>query len=135
MMDPEKIAHWQAADAAFDQWLDLPQTERDAWLATQPLPEPVRRRLVQLITAHERPRASLDPTSSDLAGCRLGAWTLDTELGRGGMAVVYRAERVDGMARQPAAVQILTLGALGAPRPETTDTRRVGKECVSTWRT
>src|SRR3546814_4545785 len=58
MMDPEKIAHWQAADAAFDQWLDLPQTERDAWLATQPLPEPVRRRLVQLITAHERPRAS-----------------------------------------------------------------------------
>src|SRR3546814_17492044 len=55
MMDPEKIAHWQAADAAFDQWLDLPQTERDAWLATQPLPEPVRRPLVQLITAHERP--------------------------------------------------------------------------------
>src|SRR3546814_10096200 len=55
MMDPEKIAHWQAADAAFDQWLDLPQTERDAWLATQPLPEPVRRRLVPLITAHERP--------------------------------------------------------------------------------
>src|SRR3546814_4023809 len=85
MMDPEKIAHWQAADAAFDQWLDLPQTERDAWLATQPLPEPVRRRLVQLITAHERPRASLDPTSSDLAGCRLGAWTPDTELGRGGI--------------------------------------------------
>src|SRR3546814_12027460 len=65
-------------------------------------------------SAHERPRASLDPTSSDLAGCRLGAWTLDTELGRGGMAVVYRAERVDGMARQQAAVKILTLGALGA---------------------
>src|SRR3546814_8798870 len=79
MMDPEKIAHWQAADAAFDQWLDLPQTERDAWLATQPLPEPVRRRLVQLITAHERPRASLDPTGSDLAGCRLGAWTRSEE--------------------------------------------------------
>src|SRR3546814_10570617 len=33
--------------------------------------------------------------------------------GRGGMAVVYRAERVDGMARQQAAVKILTLGALG----------------------
>src|SRR3546814_19549048 len=30
------------------------------------------------------------------------------------MAVVYRAERVDGMARQQAAVKILTLGALGA---------------------
>src|SRR3546814_11428429 len=30
------------------------------------------------------------------------------------MAVVYRAERVDGMARRQAAVKILTLGALGA---------------------
>src|SRR3546814_11452633 len=69
MMDPEKIAHWQAADAAFDQWLDLHQTERDAWLETQPLHEPVRRRLVQLITEHERPRASLDQTGSDLARC------------------------------------------------------------------
>src|SRR3546814_19588974 len=118
MMDPEKLAHWQAADDAFDQWLDLPDSEREAWLAAQPLPEPVRRRLVQLITAHERPRASLDPAGSNLAGCLLGDWKLDTELGRGGMAVVYRAERVDGMARQQAAVKILTLGPLGAPRRE-----------------
>src|SRR5690606_25162865 len=114
MMDPEKLAHWQAADAAFDHWLDLPDSERDAWLATEPLPEPVRRRLVQLITAHQQPRASLDPAGNNLAGCRLGEWTLDTELGRGGMAVVYRAWREDGMARQQAAVKILTLGALGA---------------------
>ncbi|MGY1426589.1 protein kinase domain-containing protein [Lysobacter sp. A289] len=115
-MDPEKIAHWQAADAAFGQWLDLPETEteREAWLAAQALPEPVRRRLVQLITAHERPRASLDPGGSNLAGCRLGDWTLDSELGRGGMAVVYRAWREQGMTRQKAAVKILTLGALGA---------------------
>src|SRR5690606_2341533 len=91
MMDPEKIAQWQAADAAFDHWLDLPDSDRDAWLASQALPEPVRRRLVQLITAHERPRAALDPAGDNLAGCRLGDWTLDTELGRGGMAVVYRA--------------------------------------------
>src|SRR5690606_16233460 len=113
-MDPEKIAQWQAADAAFDRWLDLPDSERDAWLANEALPEPVRRRLVQLITAHERPRAALDPAGDNLAGCRLGDWTLDTELGRGGMAVVYRAWREEGMARQQAAVKILTLGALGA---------------------
>src|SRR5690606_23576235 len=113
-MDPDKLAHWQAADAAFDQWLDLSATGREAWLAKEELPEPVRRRLVQLIAAHERPRASLDPAGSNLAGCRLGDWTLDTELGRGGMAVVYRAWREEGMARQQAAVKILTLGALGA---------------------
>ncbi|MFC3716625.1 serine/threonine protein kinase [Luteimonas soli] len=113
-MDPEKLAHWQAADAAFDQWLDLSDHERDDWLARRALPDPVRRRLVQLIAAHRNPTAVLDPSGSDLAGRQLGDWTLDTELGRGGMAVVYRGWRTDGMARQQAALKVLTLGALGA---------------------
>ena len=113
-MDPEKLAHWQAADALFDQWLDLPVDERDGWLAAQTLADPVRRRLARLVGAHCRPQAGLDPTGSNLAGARLGDWALDSELGRGGMAVVYRAWREEGMARQQAAVKILTLGALGA---------------------
>ena len=112
-MDPEKLAHWQAADALFDQWLDLPEDERDAWLAAQAPADPVRRRLDRLIGAHRQPRAGLEP-GDDLTGHHLGAWTLDSELGRGGMAVVYRAWREQGMARQEAAVKILTLGALGA---------------------
>lgn len=113
-MDPEKLAHWQAADALFDQWLDLPATQRPSWLARQDAEPPVLLRLEQLIAAHQRPRASMDPAGGDLAGCQLGDWTLETELGRGGMAVVYRAWREQGMARQQAAVKILTLGALGA---------------------
>lgn len=113
-MDPDKLAHWQAADALFDQWLDLPQDERSAWLEARDVAPEVRGRLGQLIAAHERPRAAMDPGGSNLAGCRLGEWTLDSELGRGGMAVVYRAWREEGMVRQQAAVKILTLGALGA---------------------
>ncbi|MFZ7095979.1 protein kinase domain-containing protein [Luteimonas dalianensis] len=112
-MDPDKIAHWQAADALFDQWLDLPASERDAWLAAQTLPEPVRRRLARLVAAHLQPRGGMDPAGSNLTGNRLGDWTLDSEIGRGGMAVVYRAWREQGIARQQAAVKILTLGALG----------------------
>ena len=112
-MDAETLAHWRAADTAFDQWLDLPEGERDSWLAAQALPAPVRRRLEQLLAAHRQPRASLDPGGGDLSGCRLGGWTLETELGRGGMAVVYRGWRELGMARQQAAIKILTLGALG----------------------
>lgn len=113
-MDSEELSHWQAADAAFDRWLDLPENERDAWLAGESLPEPVRRRLVQLIAAHLRPSAALDTGRGNLAGSRLGDWTLDSELGRGGMAVVYRAWREDGFARRQAAVKILTLGAMGS---------------------
>src|SRR5690606_41781532 len=110
----EPLAHWQARARAFDRWLHLPDAGRDAWLAAKDLPVPVRRRLVQLIAAHEQPRVALDPAGSNLAGCRLGDWTLDTELGRGGMAVVYRAWREDGMARPQAAVKLLPLGAWGA---------------------
>ena len=113
-MDPEKLAHWQAADALFDQWLDQPAAERAAWLARREAEPAVLQRLQQLIAAHQRPRASMDPAGSDLSGCQLGDWTLESELGRGGMAVVYRASREQGMARQQAAVKILTLGALGA---------------------
>lgn len=112
-MDAETQAHWRAADAAFDQWLDLPHDEREAWLAAQTLPAPVQRRLEQLLAAHRQPRASLDPCGGNLAGCRLGGWTLEIELGRGGMAVVYRGWREQGIAWQQAAIKILTLGALG----------------------
>ncbi|MGY0634721.1 protein kinase domain-containing protein [Luteimonas sp. A478] len=112
-MDPDQLAQWQAADALFDHWLDLRPAERDAWLAGQDPEPPVRQRLEQLIAAHQRPRATMDPTGSNLSGCQLGDWTLESELGRGGMAVVYRAWREQGMARQQAAIKILTLGALG----------------------
>ncbi len=117
-MDAENIAHWQAADAAFDQWLDLPEERRAAWLAALALPVPVRTRLQQLIAAHQRPHAALDPAGGNLRGSRLGDWTLEEELGRGGMAVVYRGWREQGMARQQAAIKILTLGALGAGGPD-----------------
>src|SRR5690606_5504687 len=113
-MDPDKLAQWRQADALFDQWLDLPESGRDAWLAAHTAPDPVRRRLEQLIAAHLQPSAALDPASGSLAGRRLGEWTLEGELGRGGMAVVHRAWRERGTARQQAAVKVLTLGALGA---------------------
>lgn len=112
-MDPDELAPWQSADALFDQWLDLPSAGRAAWLARLDAPAPVLHRLQQLIDAHERPRAGMDPAGGDLAGCQLGDWKLESELGRGGMAVVYRATREQGMARQQAAVKVLTLGALG----------------------
>ncbi|MBB6065786.1 serine/threonine-protein kinase [Pseudoxanthomonas broegbernensis] len=113
-MDAEALAQWRIADALFDQWLDLPEAGRDAWLAAQAPDPPVRRRLERMIAAHRRPDAALDARDGGLAGRRFGDWTLEEELGRGGMAVVHRAWREQGMARQQAAVKVLTLGALGA---------------------
>src|SRR5690606_18513149 len=47
-----------------------------------------------------------------LRGRRLGRWELESEIGRGGVAVVYRALSFEGPPGQCAAVKILTLGAL-----------------------
>src|SRR5690606_17843784 len=88
--------------------------EREAWLQAQDLPAPVRQRLAQMIAAHRRPQAALEPAGQGLAGRRLGDWTLAGELGRGGMSVVHRAWREVGASRQEAALKVLTLGALGA---------------------
>src|SRR5690606_19351408 len=47
-----------------------------------------------------------------LVGQRLGRWRLQEEIGRGGMAVVYRATAEDGAEGQVAAVKVLTLGSV-----------------------
>lgn len=54
----------------------------------------------------EVPTVSLEEKSA-LAGQVLGAWRLLEEIGRGGMGVVYLAERADGAYTQRAAVKLL----------------------------
>lgn len=113
-MTPEQLQQWQAADAAFETWLELDEAQRDAWLAAQDLTEPVLSRVLRMIEAHVKPNLALDPLCEELAGCQLGDWVLERELGRGGMAVVWLAHRQQPTARQQAAVKIMTLAALGA---------------------
>jgi len=113
-MDARERSRWQAADTLFGQWLDLDAARRDAWLAGLDVDEGIRHRLEGMVAAHILPRTALNPGGSGLVGLELGDWTLEEEIGRGGMSVVYRAWRQQGMARQQAAVKILTLASLGA---------------------
>jgi serine/threonine-protein kinase len=43
----------------------------------------------------------------DLAGLRVGAWTVTEKIGQGGMGAVYRAERHDGQFQQTVAIKFL----------------------------
>lgn len=112
---------WRQADACLDQLLDIAPALRATTLASMNLSDELRARVHQLLSADaehfgplERDLALPDATPSPLLGRQLGCWTLMEEVGRGGMAVVFRGESsAQGIKRQ-AAIKLLTLGALDA---------------------
>jgi serine/threonine-protein kinase len=112
-----------------DEALDLPTGERALWLADLRRSQPVRAaKLEAMLGAEERlnrvgflaefPETPTVP-ALPLAGLRLGAYTLERPLGRGGMGTVWLARRSDGHYEGVAAVKLLNLAlldALGAAR-------------------
>jgi len=113
-------AGWRQADLVLDALLDLPDREREARLAALQLPPAVHERTMQLLAAHRRADGVLDeplpaggPTET-LRGRRLGRWIIEDEIGRGGMAVVFRARSAEQPVGQVAALKLLTLGALAS---------------------
>ena len=125
-MDNEDGAdRWARIEKLFAEALDLPAEERAAFLAGACGPDtPLRKEVEQLLAADlaangvlDRPWAADEamPASSSLAaGQSVGAWRIVSELGRGGMGVVYLAERADGTYDQKVALKIIRGGLLAA---------------------
>ena len=121
--DALDAAAWREADAVLDRLLDLPDHSRGAALRALDLSPAVRACVLRLLGAHgstdgvlERPLRG-GPAPDALAGRRLGDWMLEREIGRGGMAVVYRACRDEGGQRRVAAIKLLTIGSLAGLGP------------------
>lgn len=121
MGNRDEPSEWLLADGIFGDLLELPPTARRAALEAMDVAAPVRARVERMLDAlqqdgdgildqPERLAALLQVDA--LAGRRLGRWRLGSEIGRGGMSVVYRAESTEGPAGQAAAVKVLTLGTL-----------------------
>ncbi len=53
----------------------------------------------------------LDAFPTDVAGMRIGPWRVLREIGRGGMGVVYLAERADGQYEQRAALKLMRVSS------------------------
>lgn len=101
--------------------LDQPATQRQAWLARRCAGDDALRREVLAmlaldeIPAHLAPAWTLtqqaDTAAADpLIGARIDRFRIDRRLGSGGMGTVYRAEPVDGVARQTVALKLVKRG-------------------------
>lgn len=100
-------------EALFEAALELtPSSRPDFVAAACGADEAMRRAVLALLSASERaggvlerdPRSLLEP---DRAPTRLGVYRVLREIGRGGMGVVYDAERDDGQFRRRVAIKII----------------------------
>ncbi len=114
---------WSALLRLLDEALELPPAERDAWLAAREAAlgvlAPALRQLLDERRAIETgtflqalPVLAASPASAGLAmGQHVGPYVLLRELGQGGMASVWLAERADGAHRREVALKLPWLGA------------------------
>ena len=114
---------WRALEALLDEVLERAPAERVGWLAELRAARPeLARELEAMLAAEpemERSGFLSDPRGlgwageeSPLAGLRLGSYTLERPLGRGGMGSVWLARRSDGRYEGQAAVKLLNLALL-----------------------
>ncbi len=111
-------------DDLFDRALDLEPAERAAFLDREAAGVEERAAVARLLAAAEQELAAPPtpvalwremvgqvPAAQLAPSTRLGAYRVVSELGRGGMAVVYLAERADGHFEQRVALKILERSA------------------------
>ena len=118
---------WDRADRLFEAALDLPEAERGAFLEKECAGDAELRALVdRLLCGVDTDDSFLQPGAvelgetmvgpetdedeRDLSGKTVDRYRLVREIGRGGMAVVYLAERADGEFEQQLALKLIKRG-------------------------
>ena len=121
-------SRWPLLSPLLDELLDLEPPERAARLqAIRAGDERLGEELQELLSRHEamdKANFLASPTRPlILAGQTVGAYTLEREIGQGGMGTVWLARRTDGRFEGQVAIKFLTAGLLGQ-----TDNGRFARE-------
>ncbi len=125
MVDEADLKRWREISPHLDAVLELEEGAREPYLQKLATRSPTIAAAVRVLLAdagrledqplpETRVVAALSPAPS-LAGQRLGAYTLESQLGHGGMGTVWLAHRSDGRFEGLAAVKLLNAALLGRP--------------------
>jgi tetratricopeptide (TPR) repeat protein len=114
---------WPEISALLDRVLELPDAERATFLASIASDDRALVDEVLTILAGSQQRSFPDflgtspaPVGSpDHGGRRLGAYVVESEIGRGGMGSVWRARRADGRFEGSVAIKLLNASLVGKP--------------------
>ncbi|HEY6984831.1 MAG TPA: serine/threonine-protein kinase [Rhodanobacteraceae bacterium] len=117
-------ADWPRVKALFAAALELPEAERERWIAAECRDDAdTLEELRSLLAAHSGPQSDflssggrllgpvLAATRSDVpglaAGARIGPYVLVREVGAGGMGQVFLAQRTDGQVKRQVALKLI----------------------------
>ncbi len=115
---------WRQVSEHLDRVLEMPEIERDAYVAELTRSDPqtggLLARLLSARGAHSYARflsgsgPLLTEPGSQFLGKRIGQYVIEAEIGRGGMGSVWRARRADGRFEGVVAVKFLRAAWLGS---------------------
>jgi serine/threonine protein kinase len=116
---------WQQISPYLDQALEMTAEERARWLVSLREKDADLASLLQGLLEEQQGLAeerfleeSLLPSSVGLAGQTIGAYTLVSQIGQGGMGSVWLARRSDGRFERQAAVKFISIALAGRAAEE-----------------
>jgi len=113
---------WRALSSQLDEALEMTEQERANWLSSQPTCDRTLVDQLEVLLGHHQAleakgfldaRSLKPPGKSGMAGQTLGAYTLITQIGHGGMSSVWLAERNDARFVRKVAVKFLNIALIG----------------------
>ncbi len=112
---------WQAVSPYLDRAIEMAEEERASWLESLRAREPAVAADLEMLleerSALDREGflegSALPPAPASLAGQTIGAYTLVSLIGQGGMGSVWLAQRSDGRFQGQAAIKLLNASLVG----------------------